>query len=90
MASLWRFLVKFASLIVWKLDRNACHSSAKLRSWIVPFPSASYPETSVAPSRYPTISASAAASWSMSASVLNGPGLTRTAPSGNVPSARWM
>ena len=26
----------------------------------------------------------------MSASVLNGPGLTRTVPSGKVPSARWM
>ena len=36
------------------------------------------------------ISASASASLSMSAAVLNGPGLTRTVPSGNVPMARWM
>ena len=39
---------------------------------------------------YSLISASAFASVSMSSAVLNGPGLTRTAPSGNVPMARWM
>jgi hypothetical protein len=40
--------------------------------------------------RYPWISAKALAKWSMSSSVLKGPGLTRTVPSGKVPNERWI
>lgn len=43
---------------------------------------------SIATGAQSRISASARASWSISASVLNGPVLTRTVPSGKVPRAR--
>ena len=69
------------------LARGIAESGLRVMAhpWIFTFA----PQAAVMVLPYFMISASASARWSMSASVLNGPGLTRTVPSGKVPSARW-